>query len=151
MPAGRGRCNGQRRGRGGGRGFRSINAGGVFERFEPQGRFIPASDLPESSFLQTGAGDLQDEITTLKRLSESVQSRIEEINERIRTGDTHPPLHRVVSIDEDVCLGCGKCIPICPRGAIELADRTARIDRERCTGCGLCVSECPAGAIRWFD
>jgi pyruvate formate lyase activating enzyme len=44
------------------------------------------------------------------------------------------------------CVGCGKCITICPAKAIEMGDGKVATDRNICTGCGLCVDACPEDA-----
>lgn len=46
------------------------------------------------------------------------------------------------------CVACGRCIELCPMGAIELnAVGVAEVDPERCIACGKCVRECPRGVI----
>lgn len=67
-------------------------------------------------------------------------------------------------IDSDKCLECGKCMKVCPYGAISETqrpcirgckagaislneERKARIDPDKCVGCGTCVYQCPFGAI----
>jgi NAD-dependent dihydropyrimidine dehydrogenase PreA subunit len=52
-----------------------------------------------------------------------------------------------VSIDQEICAGCGACTDICPEQAIQLIAARAIVDQEKCTGCGQCVDECPSGAI----
>ena len=47
------------------------------------------------------------------------------------------------------CVGCGKCIFICPYGAIMAeAFSTPTIDEEKCMGCGACQIVCPHSAIQ---
>ena len=52
-------------------------------------------------------------------------------------------------IEDDPCIGCGKCIPVCPTDAItgELK-KTHILDQEKCTVCGSCVEICPTDAIQ---
>ena len=51
-----------------------------------------------------------------------------------------------VKVDEDKCIGCGKCVDVCVFGGRELIDGKGKIDLERCLGCGRCAEVCPAGA-----
>ena len=50
-------------------------------------------------------------------------------------------------IDQNVCTGCQKCIPICPERAIEMRNDKAFIMAEKCTNCRLCVPICHVSAI----
>ena len=57
-------------------------------------------------------------------------------------------LRKIVRIDEDLCDGCGECVPACEEGAIQLVDGKARLVSEvYCDGLGACLGECPQGAI----
>ncbi|HDQ41144.1 MAG TPA: ferredoxin [Desulfonatronum sp.] len=54
----------------------------------------------------------------------------------------------IVHIDEDLCDGCGLCVPGCAEGAIEVREGKARLVAEKyCDGLGACLGECPKGAI----
>lgn len=46
----------------------------------------------------------------------------------------------------DKCTGCGKCIKVCPFGALSLSDKNAVID-DKCNLCGACVQSCKFEAI----
>jgi F420-non-reducing hydrogenase iron-sulfur subunit len=53
-----------------------------------------------------------------------------------------------VEYDTAKCVGCDKCINICPYGAIEAQPlSTPKIDYSKCTGCGACVVVCPYVAL----
>ncbi|BAO00612.1 hypothetical protein HHS_06420 [Candidatus Pantoea carbekii] len=58
------------------------------------------------------------------------------------------PLRTVVKIDEVNCIGCNKCIQVCPVDAIIGAPRTMHtVLQDLCTGCNLCVPHCPTDCI----
>lgn len=48
------------------------------------------------------------------------------------------------------CVACGKCIPVCPKGAIRPGEAEGRpiavTDRDLCVNCGACVAVCPSEA-----
>lgn len=55
-----------------------------------------------------------------------------------------------MQIDQELCVGCGQCIPYCPVGAILLhEDGYSAIDLEECVECGNCLrcADCPSDAI----
>jgi electron transport complex protein RnfB len=55
---------------------------------------------------------------------------------------------RVAIIDEQLCIGCTKCIPPCPVDAIVgSAKHLHTVIASECTGCGLCVAPCPVDCI----
>ncbi|WP_435101617.1 electron transport complex subunit RsxB [Arhodomonas sp. AD133] len=54
----------------------------------------------------------------------------------------------VAWIDEDVCIGCTKCIQACPVDAIVGAPQLMHtVIRGECTGCELCIEPCPVDCI----
>lgn len=51
-------------------------------------------------------------------------------------------------VDERLCVGCGCCVKVCPRGAIHVPKGIyAVVEKEACVGCGLCAKTCPASVI----
>ena len=46
------------------------------------------------------------------------------------------------------CIGCGKCLDVCPQSCIRLLKPPAVIVQEHCLRCGNCAAACPAGAVR---
>ena len=55
---------------------------------------------------------------------------------------------KIVKIDEELCDGCGLCVPSCAEGALRIVDGKARLVSEvYCDGLGACLGECPQGAI----
>ncbi len=51
-------------------------------------------------------------------------------------------------ISQNKCIGCEKCVDVCPVGAISMEDGKAVIDQSKCIQCGKCLDICPQGAIR---
>ncbi len=63
------------------------------------------------------------------------------------------PVHTtnfIPNINEESCIGCGKCVEVCPVQAIELYNneemkgnkKKVRIDKKICLGCGVCARAC---------
>jgi len=52
-----------------------------------------------------------------------------------------------ISIDRELCNGCGRCVKICPYGGVTLEDGKAVVN-ERCTACGACIDACKVEAVR---
>ena len=59
---------------------------------------------------------------------------------------------KIIEIDEELCDGCGICVPACAEGAIQIIDGKAKLVSERyCDGLGSCIGECPKGALRIIE
>lgn len=57
-------------------------------------------------------------------------------------------IRQIIKIDEELCNGCGLCVPACAEGALQIVDGKARVVSEKyCDGLGACLGECPQGAI----
>ena len=50
-------------------------------------------------------------------------------------------------VDKDKCVGCGKCIEVCPFGAMVANGGRAAVIGLMCEGCGVCKLVCPVDAI----
>jgi NAD-dependent dihydropyrimidine dehydrogenase PreA subunit len=54
-----------------------------------------------------------------------------------------------LNFDSDACMGCGRCLEVCPHQVFSLAGKKARIsDFNACMECGACAKNCPVAAIR---
>lgn len=54
----------------------------------------------------------------------------------------------IITIDRDLCNGCGLCVSGCHEGALQMIDDKAVLISElMCDGLGACIGECPVGAI----
>jgi NAD-dependent dihydropyrimidine dehydrogenase PreA subunit len=54
----------------------------------------------------------------------------------------------ILKIDEELCNGCGQCVPNCHEGALQIIDDKVRLISElMCDGLGACIGHCPEGAI----
>ncbi|AHW59481.1 4Fe-4S binding domain-containing protein [Draconibacterium orientale] len=57
-------------------------------------------------------------------------------------------IREIIKIDDDLCNGCGNCVPNCHEGALQIIDGKARLISElMCDGLGACIGHCPEGAI----
>ncbi|MFI5205735.1 MAG: RnfABCDGE type electron transport complex subunit B [Candidatus Paceibacterales bacterium] len=55
---------------------------------------------------------------------------------------------KLAVINEAECIGCTKCIQVCPFDAIIGANKQMHTILEtECTGCGLCIDPCPVDCI----
>jgi len=61
----------------------------------------------------------------------------------------------IAALNEDLCDGCGICVPVCEYNALEVIARAGGKEEEKivqineamCKGCGGCVAACPSGAM----
>ncbi len=57
-------------------------------------------------------------------------------------------IREIVKIDEELCDGCGQCVPNCHEGALQIIEGKARLISElMCDGLGACLGHCPQNAI----
>lgn len=83
--------------------------------------------------------------TTIIALAELLDVEILPLNEEngiIKECET------VVTIDEQLCIGCTLCIQACPVDAILGAAKLMHtVIESECTGCDLCIPPCPVDCI----
>lgn len=52
-------------------------------------------------------------------------------------------LRKIVNIEEELCDGCGLCVPECHEGALQIIDGKARLISDLfCDGLGACLGHC---------
>jgi len=52
------------------------------------------------------------------------------------------------TINDQKCIGCGRCVKVCPQEAISGKKKQPhKIDAEKCEKCGICVENCKFEAI----
>jgi len=64
-----------------------------------------------------------------------------------------PRFRGKITVDSDLCFGCGGCANVCPAAVIVVSDqeqhrRVLEFFWRRCTYCGKCEEVCPEKAIR---
>jgi Pyruvate/2-oxoacid:ferredoxin oxidoreductase delta subunit len=58
-------------------------------------------------------------------------------------------MRKIIEIDDELCNGCGECIPSCAEGALEIVEGKARMIAEKyCDGLGACLGDCPQNALK---
>lgn len=67
--------------------------------------------------------------------------------------DTIETSPQVALVNERACVACGKCIQVCPFGAIQWKELRGGIQKAEvlpsvCQGCGLCNATCPPKAVQ---
>ena len=53
-------------------------------------------------------------------------------------------------MNEDLCSGCGICVPVCPYDAraLDVEKKVVTVNEVLCEGCGACAAACPSGAAQ---
>ncbi|MCF6288358.1 MAG: electron transport complex subunit RsxB [Proteobacteria bacterium] len=81
----------------------------------------------------------------IKKLAELLDLEVLELNPD--NGDEQS-VDMVVEVIEEECIGCTKCIQVCPVDAIiGAAKQMHTIILDVCTGCDLCIPACPVDCI----
>jgi|SaaInlStandDraft_3_1057020.scaffolds.fasta_scaffold290785_2 NAD-dependent dihydropyrimidine dehydrogenase PreA subunit len=60
-------------------------------------------------------------------------------------------INKIVIIDEENCIACGKCVEICPRKIlyIDMQNNTCKVtDENKCDKFRGCEMVCPSNAIK---
>jgi 2-oxoglutarate ferredoxin oxidoreductase subunit delta len=75
------------------------------------------------------------------------------------TSEPKPKARGHVTIDSELCKGCGLCISVCPKNCLEIGDKPnlkgyypaqPSKNADQCNACTLCAITCPDIAIEVF-
>jgi NAD-dependent dihydropyrimidine dehydrogenase PreA subunit len=59
---------------------------------------------------------------------------------------------KIIKINEELCNGCGQCIPKCVEGALQIVNGKAKIVKDNyCDGLGACIGHCPQSALTTIE
>ncbi len=59
---------------------------------------------------------------------------------------------KIIEINEELCDGCGQCVPASAEGALQVVDGKVKLVSEKyCDGLGACLKDCPNGAIKIIE
>ena len=59
---------------------------------------------------------------------------------------------KIIKIDEELCDGCGLCVPDCAEGSLQIIDGKAKLVADNlCDGLGACLGACPTGALKIIE
>lgn len=61
-------------------------------------------------------------------------------------------VRKIIKIDEELCDGCGLCVPDCAEGSLIIVDGKAKLVEDKlCDGLGACLGACPQGALQIIE
>lgn len=61
-------------------------------------------------------------------------------------------VRKIIKIDEELCDGCGLCVPDCAEGSLKIVDGKAKLVADNlCDGLGACLGACPQGALQIIE
>ncbi len=61
-------------------------------------------------------------------------------------------VRKIIKIDEELCDGCGLCVPDCAEGSLVIIDGKAKLVADKlCDGLGACLGACPTGALKIIE
>jgi NAD-dependent dihydropyrimidine dehydrogenase PreA subunit len=61
-------------------------------------------------------------------------------------------IRKIIEIDDELCDGCGLCVPDCAEGSLQIIDGKARLVADNlCDGLGACLGSCPTGALKIIE
>jgi len=120
----------------------SVDENGFFAEAHPKLR--PLESATAGIFV-AGAGQAPKDIPeTVAQASGAASKALNLLSSP--TLEREPTVARIVN---ELCSGCGICIPACPFEALSLNKerKVAEVAEAVCEGCGTCIASCPSGAL----
>ncbi|PKQ27840.1 MAG: NADH-quinone oxidoreductase subunit NuoF [Candidatus Anoxymicrobium japonicum] len=103
-----------------------------------------ATDIKAASLCALGGTAPNPVLTTLRYFRNEYEDHI--LNHRCTAGSC--PALITLSIDLEICPGCGACVKVCPTEAISGEKKQPHvIDVDACVRCKMCMSRCPSKSI----
>jgi ferredoxin len=61
-------------------------------------------------------------------------------------------MRKIIEIDEELCDGCGQCVPDCAEGSLQIINGKAKLVADKlCDGLGACLGSCPTSALQIIE
>lgn len=60
-------------------------------------------------------------------------------------------MNKIVVIDEELCIGCGACVELCPKKILYIDEKSAKCkvsDESKCDRLRGCEKICPVSAMK---
>ena len=58
-------------------------------------------------------------------------------------------MNKIILIDESLCIGCGKCVELCPKKILYIDEKICKVtDERKCDRRRGCEQVCPVKAIK---
>jgi len=60
-------------------------------------------------------------------------------------------MNKIVIIDEELCIGCGACVSLCPKKILYIDEKSEKCkvsDESKCDRLRGCVRVCPVNALK---
>ena len=60
-------------------------------------------------------------------------------------------MNKIVRIDEELCIGCGACVSLCPKKILYIDEKSEKCkvsDESKCDRLRGCVRVCPVNALK---
>jgi coenzyme F420-reducing hydrogenase delta subunit/ferredoxin len=120
---------------------------------KPPTKLKPEQVAAETIFLTGSAENLCDLNEVLMQGKKAARGVLH-LKEKAEKGVLVSPV--VVTIDEDLCQGCGLCTEICPCGGVQHVKPGSgpvprHTDNHLCSGGGTCAATCPYEAIKMLN